>query len=182
MFPLNKNFSFDRKGFTLVELMISAAIVGVFLLLYLSAYHDYMVRAKMTEVILAATDAKLLITEAFITGGADGVAKASSDYSDRKTSERVSSRHIEDIFIDHANGVVTVVISKVAPGFPADAVGKTIVFTPFVKKKLIGSEEGLEGRVEWVCASESAKTAISRGFTDAVTGNFPPKYVPSECR
>lgn len=61
--------SIVQKGFTLIELMIVIAIIGLLAALGLPMYQDYTVRAKVTEIILAATPAKTAVAEAVQTGG-----------------------------------------------------------------------------------------------------------------
>ncbi|OYU45140.1 MAG: pilin [Burkholderiales bacterium PBB4] len=72
-----------QKGFTLIELMIVVAIIGILAAVALPAYQDYTVRAKMSEVVLAASSCRTSITEVFQTGtslpvAADGFGCESS--------------------------------------------------------------------------------------------------------
>jgi type IV pilus assembly protein PilA len=70
---LTKEFQMKRsmqKGFTLIELMIVVAIIGILAAVALPAYQDYTVRAKMSEVVLAASGCRTSITETYQTNNA----------------------------------------------------------------------------------------------------------------
>ena len=61
-----------QKGFTLIELMIVVAIIGILAAVALPAYQDYTIRAKMSEVILAMSACRTSITEVYQSGGSGG--------------------------------------------------------------------------------------------------------------
>src|SRR5690606_13393346 len=67
-----------QKGFTLIELMIVVAIIGILAAVALPAYQDYTARAKVSEVVLAASQCRTTITEASQTGFAAAPAAANS--------------------------------------------------------------------------------------------------------
>jgi len=86
-----------QKGFTLIELMIVVAIIGILAAVALPAYQDYTVRAKVSEVILAASSAKTTIAEAASTysqmpaATSANVASQSSKYVNGLTYSQLSS-------------------------------------------------------------------------------------------
>ena len=172
-----------QKGFTLIELMIVVAIIGILAAVALPAYQDYTVRAKVSEMLIAASSPKSLISEAFQTDGLAGVTAAATEYNARPAAEK-SSKILDPatpIDIDTASGEITVMSGTVAvAGLPTEAAGKTLVFTPNVNGGALAA--GASGAIDWACASTIASTAGTRGLTVVTLGDMPAKYAPSECR
>lgn len=167
-----------QKGFTLIELMIVVAIIGILAAVALPAYQDYTVRSKISELIISASSPKALVTEAYQTDGLAGLAAAVVTYNARPIAEK-QSKFITDITLT-ATGTITITTAAAAQsGLPADAAGATLTFTPNVAGAILA---GAAGAVDWACASDSNATATARGLAVAVAGTLPAKYAPSECR
>ena len=167
-----------QKGFTLIELMIVVAIIGILAAVALPAYQDYTARAKVSEMIIAASSPKSLISEAFQTDSLDGVTAAATEYNARAQAEK-QSKIVDDIQIDTATGVITVT-SVTGGGLPSDAQGTTLTFSPNVQGAALSA--GATGAIDWACASTENTTATARNLVVGAAGTMPAKYAPSECR
>jgi type IV pilus assembly protein PilA len=123
-----------QQGFTLIELMIVVAIIGILAAVALPAYQDYTTRAKVSEVIVMASPAKLAVAETSSSlGGLASLTAANSGYSFPGATKYVSGITITD-----ATGVVTA--ASVVP----NATGN-IILTP--------TAVGTSGQLTWVCTT-----------------------------
>ena len=123
-----------QKGFTLIELMIVVAIIGILAAVALPAYQDYTVRAKVSEVMLAASSAKTAVAEAASTlSGMPSVASAGV--------QSQSSRYVSSVTWDGTN-----TITALAQG-DANITGSTIT--------MVGVYSG--GQVTWTCGGTIAQ-------------------------
>lgn len=167
-----------HQGFTLIELMIVVAIIGVLAAVALPAYQTYATRAKVTEVLAVASAAKAMVSEAYVTNGADAVIAAASNYNARTASEK-QTQYVANIHISN-DGVITVTTtSSTTVGLPSDVLGTTLVLTPNVASAKL--TKGAVGSVDWACASESKANATAKNLV-AEVGTLPVMYAPPECR
>jgi type IV pilus assembly protein PilA len=125
-----------QKGFTLIELMIVVAIIGILAAVALPAYQDYTTRAKVSEVIIMAAPAKLAVTETTSTlGRLDSVTSSNTGYSFPGATKYVSGVTIS------SDGLGVVTVASTVP----NAVGN-IVLTPV--EVTAGT-----GQLRWTCTT-----------------------------
>ena len=169
----------NQQGFTLIELMIVVAIVGILAAIALPAYQDYTVRAKISEAVLAITTPKTIVSEAFHTDGLSGVTAAAGEYNARPVTEK-QSKYVADLQINAGNGEITMTTAVAAVGLPAAVLGRTLVLTPNVQNAALAV--GVEGVLDWGCSSTTSAIALGKGLAVVTLGTLPAKYAPAECR
>jgi type IV pilus assembly protein PilA len=149
-----------QQGFTLIELMIVVAIIGILAAVALPAYQDYTIRARVSEAVLATSQCRTAVSEIYQTG------TGNMDANNWGCGEATGgiTQYVDEIQTD-ANGVITVKTS--ATGALGNAASKTLTLTP-----QIGT-----GDATYVANSSQQVS----GFK-CKPGDMEPKYLPGSCR
>ena len=150
-----------QKGFTLIELMIVVAIIGILAAVALPAYQDYTVRAKMSEVILALSACRTSITEVYQTGGTPPGA------GNWGCESGVQSKYVKALSTD-ANGIVTATIQAIS----SDVNDKKVTLIPL--------------NASGVPATATVAADLGKGLSGWTCGgtgtDVNKKYLPGSCR
>ncbi|HID7684194.1 TPA: pilin [Neisseria meningitidis] len=157
-----------QKGFTLIELMIVIAIVGILAAVALPAYQDYTARAQVSEAILLAEGQKSAVTEYYLN---HGIWPKNNTSAGVASSSTIKGKYVQSVTV--ANGVVTAEMKS-------SGVNKEIK-----DKKLSLWAKRQDGSVKWFCGQPVTRTAADSDDVAAANGktadNINTKHLPSTC-
>ncbi|MBH6306660.1 pilin [Neisseria meningitidis] len=159
-----------QKGFTLIELMIVIAIVGILAAVALPAYQDYTARAQVSEAILLAEGQKSAVTEYYLNHGEWPANNSSAGVA---TSSKIKGKYVKEVEVK--NGVVTA--TMLSSGVNNEIKGKKLSL--WAKRQ--------DGSVKWFCGqpvtrAANAKAANADDVAADGTNKIDTKHLPSTCR
>ena len=172
-----------QKGFTLIELMIVVAIIGILASIALPAYQDYTVRAKVTEGSLIASAFKVGVADMFADSGVTGIdtyaAEVLADQGNIETP-KISSVTIAGTVAAGA-GFGEVIVEMNEDGTTGGiaqltAATNTIAYLPLISGAVL-TDANSTGSIQWVC-----KNTVGPGAAVASGTTIIDKYLPASCR
>lgn len=155
----------NQQGLTLIELMIVIAIIGILGALALPAYQDYTVRAKVSEMLLAANGCKTAVNEAISSASSADVSAVLPTVCESQTSKYVTSVTVD------ANGVMTVVGNHETLRGSTSGAANSIALAPLQTgvTPVNGTTDGGKTIAGWRCGPASSN-------------GLPAKYLPTSCK
>lgn len=147
-----------QQGFTLIELMIVVAIIGILAAIAIPAYSDYTIRAQVSEGLNLSAGAKAAVTEFFQDRGTFPTGNVNAGLAAAGT---IQGNYVSQVQVQNGTGLIFITYSNTAPQEANAAInGAVLQLSPVTNA----------GSVDWNCSGQNA----------TLTGN--PQWLPAACR
>ena len=155
-----------QQGFTLIELMIVVAIIGILAAIAIPAYQDYTIRAQISEGMNLAAAAKAAVAETFLNRGVAPATRTAAGMT-------ANAPDTQGKYVDQVNVAAGEIIIRYGNEANAAVVGNFLFLTPFLS---------IDQSVIWRCGNAPNPVGVAMGADTAAGTTVPNQYLPSACR
>jgi type IV pilus assembly protein PilA len=155
-----------QKGFTLIELMIVVAIIGILAAIAIPAYQDYTIRAQVSEGMTLAAAAKAAIAESYANDGNAPANRYEAGMSNNSTD--TEGKYVDAVEVNAAAIEITY-----GNDAHSNVSGNVVTLVPYLST---------DASVSWVCGNATAASGTSAMGGSGVGTNVESRYMPASCR